>query len=341
MNKTLRKTRVFVFLCLLAVLSFTGCGEAAAASSESVTIVDYTGKSLEVPSPVETVISLSSYASEILCALDGGDKIIGRDSYSTYPPDLEDVPIVGQSSYSPTIELILELDPDVVIADTMLSDDNREKIESGGVPVIVIRSGDPERTMAIIRDLGTILDKNERADELVAFIDRYHTIVEERTADLDEEDKPVVLGEWASPWNAATPGTGFGDKIAAAGGISIAADETPGSYVVVSSEWVAEKDPDVIIFQKSGKNHTLEGLEETRNEILSRPGLSDVGAVKDRRVYVVTSGVMGGAPSIISDLYFAKWFHPDLFEDIDPEEVHEELVQEFFGLELEGVYVYP
>jgi len=334
-------TRGIVCFCLLAVLSYTGFGGAAAALSESVIIVDYTGKSVEVPSPVETVISISSYASEILCALGGEDKIIGRDSYSTYPPDLEDVPIVGQSSYSPNIELILELDPDVVITDTMLSDDNREKIESGGVPVIVIRSGDPERTMAIIRDLGAILDKNERADELVAFIDRYHSIVEERTSDLDEGDKPVVLGEWASPWNAATPGTGFGDKIAAAGGISIAADETPGTYVVVSSEWVAERNPNVIIFQNYGKNHTLVGLEVTRDEILSRPGFSDVDAIKDGRVYVVTSGIMGGAPSIISDLYFAKWFHPDLFEDIDPEEVHEELVQEFFGQELEGVYVYP
>jgi iron complex transport system substrate-binding protein len=334
-------TRGIFCLFFLAVLSFTGCGGAAAASSGTVTIVDYTGKSVEVPSPVETVISLSSYASEILCALDGGDKIVGRDSYSIYPPDLEDVTIVGQSSYSPNVELILELDPDVIIADTMLSDDNREKIESGGLPVIVIRSGDPKRTMTIIRDLGTILDRNERAEELVAFIDRYHSIVEERTADLDEEDKPVVLGEWASPWNAATPGTGFGDKIAAAGGICITADETPGTYVVVSSEWVAERKPNVIIFQKSGKNHTREGLEETRDEILSRPGLSDVDAVKDGRVYVVTSGVMGGAPSIISDLHFAKWFHLNLFGDIDPEEVHEELVQEFFGLELEGVYVYP
>jgi iron complex transport system substrate-binding protein len=339
MSKARRMTWMLLFSCLFA--SLVSAGAAVASSQECVTIVDYTGKSVEVSSPVETVISLSSYASEILCALDGEDKIIGRDSYSTYPPDLEDVPIVGQSSYSPSVELILELDPDVVIADTMLSDDNREKIESGGVPVIVIRSGDPERTMAIIKDLGTILDKNERADELVAFIDRYHTLVEERTADLDEEDKPIVLGEWASPWNTATPGTGFGDKIAAAGGINIAADETPGSYVVVSSEWVAERNPAVIIFQKSGKNNTLEDLEETRDEILSRPGLSDVDAVKDGRVYVVTSGIMGGAPSIISDLYFAKWFHPDLFGDIDPEEVHEELIREFFGLGLEGAYVYP
>ena len=53
-----------------------------------------------------------------------------------------------------------------------------------------------------------------------------------------------------------------------------------------------------------------------------------------------TTSVKGiGMP--IGCLYFAKWFHPDLFEDIDPEEVHEELVQEFFGQELEGAYVYP
>ncbi len=48
-----------------------------------------------------------------------------------------------------------------------------------------------------------------------------------------------------------------------------------------------------------------------------------------------------GVRSIIGELYLAKWFHPDHFEDIDPEEVHEELVQQFFGQELEGVYVYP
>ncbi len=43
----------------------------------------------------------------------------------------------------------------------------------------------------------------------------------------------------------------------------------------------------------------------------------------------------------IGCLYFAKWFHPDLFEDIDPEAVHREMLQKFFDVELEGVYVYP
>ena len=325
------------------LLSLMGGAEAAAPSSqERVTIVDYTGKSMEIPSPAETVISLSSHASEILCALEGGDRIVGRGGSSTFPPYLEDVPVVGESSYTPNIELILQLDPDVLVADTMLSDDGREKIESAGIPVIVDRFSDPDRTIANIRNLGLILGKEARAKELANFIENYRSVIEDRISDLEEVDKPIVLCEWGSPWKVATPGTSYGNKIMAAGGTSIAADETAGKYVVVSSEWVAERNPEIIVFQVFGKvPPTAEELEKTRDEILSRPGLSEVEAVKDGRVYIITSGIVGGAPSVIGDLYLAKWFHPDLFEDVDPEAVHGELLQRFLGLELDGVYVYP
>jgi iron complex transport system substrate-binding protein len=40
-------------------------------------------------------------------------------------------------------------------------------------------------------------------------------------------------------------------------------------------------------------------------------------------------------------LYWAKWFHPSLFEDIDPAAVHAQLIQQFFGVTLEGVHAYP
>ncbi|MDD2834714.1 MAG: hypothetical protein PHY05_01055 [Methanothrix sp.] len=38
---------------------------------------------------------------------------------------------------------------------------------------------------------------------------------------------------------------------------------------------------------------------------------------------------------------FAKLFHPDLFEDLDPAELNKEYLKEFQGLELEGAWVYP
>ena len=218
MDKNRRIIGVLACLCFF-LLSLSMSGVEATPSSEMVVIEDYTGQSVEVPCPVETVISLSSYASEIICALGGFDKIIGRDFYSDFPPILEDVPVVGQSSYNPSVELIQEYDPDVVIADTMLSDDLRHQIESGGLPVIVTRSGDPVVTITNVRNFGLMLGENERAEVIATFIEHYNSIVEERTAGLEQEDMPTVLGEWGSPWKVATPGTGFGDKIAAAGGL--------------------------------------------------------------------------------------------------------------------------
>jgi len=66
-----------------------------------------------------------------------------------------------------------------------------------------------------------------------------------------------------------------------------------------------------------------------------------VQAVKDGRVYVISGKVATGVRSIVGELYLAKWFHPNLFSDIEPEAVHEALIKEFYNLDLEGEYAYP
>jgi iron complex transport system substrate-binding protein len=41
-------------------------------------------------------------------------------------------------------------------------------------------------------------------------------------------------------------------------------------------------------------------------------------------------------------LYYAKWLHPDLFQDIDPRAVHGELLQKYLNMDIEDIYqVYP
>ena len=43
--------------------------------------------------------------------------------------------------------------------------------------------------------------------------------------------------------------------------------------------------------------------------------------------------------------YCAKWFHPDLFEDFDPQAIHQEYLDRFQRLDFDvsehGVFVYP
>lgn len=89
----MNKNIVTALMCL-TLLAFTGC-------AETVDLIDSTGRSVNVNVPVERVVSLATGVAEYLCALDGGESLIGRDSYSHFPPSLEEVPIVGKSSYSP------------------------------------------------------------------------------------------------------------------------------------------------------------------------------------------------------------------------------------------------
>ena len=144
-----------IFFCLFGACEGEEIGD-------NVSIVDGTGKLVNISLPVERIVSITSRASEIISALGSGDKIVGRDSYSFFPSSLKEVPVVAESSYSPNIELIHKIDPDLVIADSMLSEDDRKKIEAAGIPVIVETALDSTTIEAFVSHLGILLDKEEQ-----------------------------------------------------------------------------------------------------------------------------------------------------------------------------------
>ncbi len=331
-----------IFLILLLFPSFflifmPGCG------AEAVTIVDYTERHVEVPLPVERIVSLSSSASEIVCALGAGDLIVGRGESSVFPPRLEEVTVVGKSSRTFDLELILELCPDLVIADTMLSEDDRKMMESVGIPVLEESFVDPSRVTAVVRDLGLVLEAQDRSDDLAGFIEGYQDIIWDATAVFGENGMPLVFLEREWTYHTASAGTSSHNLVAMAGGKNIAAEESI-EYPTVSPEWVVERDPEVIVrlaWTTTGEPFSEDELKGTWDEIVSRPELSNTRAVRDGRVHVLSSKTNSGLRSIVGELYLAKWFHPQLFEDLDPEKVHEDLIREFYGLDLEEVYAYP
>ena len=75
-------------------------------SAESITVVDSTGRSVSVNVPVQRLYRWGQVL-QYLYALDGEKSLVGRDSYSHFPPGLEEVPIAGL--YSPDLERIISL----------------------------------------------------------------------------------------------------------------------------------------------------------------------------------------------------------------------------------------
>ena len=336
----------FLILFLLAGLVLSGCASrkgtrgAEQPKKTPVPITDSTGKKVEVLRPVEKVVTITSGAAEIIYALGGVEKITGRDSYSVFPEALKKIPEVAGSSYSPNIELIMQSKPDVVIADTMLKTENREKLETAGIPVLVMTtSGEDQETYRVIESLGIILDREQRAQELVAFMRRYNDLIKAKTGNLPAGKKPLVFYEWSKPYFSASRQLSSHARLELAGGINIAADE-PVKSPTLTPEWVAEKNPDIIV-RMASRGDTPEKMKALRDEIMNRPGLRKVKAVKEGKVYVTSWDIATGCRSVIGALYWAKWFHPQLFADLAPEAVHREMLKKFFNQELTKTYVYP
>ena len=295
------------------------------------------------PSPPGRIVSLTPIASELICIFGCIDRIVGRDDHSTFPPALGEKPAVGSGVYRTiSAKRVLDLDPDIVVTGRRVPQEEFEKIGSAGVPVVVIGTGcELEALITNILTLGKRMAAEKKAGELVDFLERYANLIRDRTGDLNIEGKPRVYNECAFRRYITKTCTTADEVISIAGGTNIAPDEDLGR-LEVSGEWVIRSNPDVILSQVSSTSPaTVEMLLSKRDEILSRPELKGTNAIRNGRVYISHLSIRRGPRMVGYLLYLAKWFHPELFEDIDPAAVEKDMLQKFYGLDLEGVWAYP
>lgn len=348
MHKLTLLAVINVLVTVGLVILGCGSGPGVPATKDTVIVFDKDGKRVEVAQPVDRVISVNSGMTALICALGRGDKLVGRDRFSTFPRYArENVEVVAESSANCNLELVISKIPDVVVADPMFYPQHQEKLDAAGIPSYVDSTSDPERLLTLIRSMGLVLDANKEAEQLVQFVTQNVGIVDQRIARLDLEGgaKPRVFFEWHSPMETANAETTFHKPIVQAGGINVAAGQ-PVRTPEMSSEWIIQQNPDVIINRISG-DATLEEMERKYAEIVSRPGWENIDAVKNNRVHIIKADVFLTFRYPVGLFYYAKWFHPDLFEDVDPEAVHRELVETFFSeeewemLHRHETFVYP
>lgn len=254
------------------------------------------------------------------------------------------------------MEKILDLNPDIVLAfcyPSYFRPENAEVLSAAGIPLVWIDFYKPEKYSREIRNLGWMLNKQERAEELINFEQQHLNHIEERVKDLEDEQKTRVYyaGHTYSrgvPTHTGGKGTGVHNEIELCGGINIFADIT--GYKVIDPEAVIEKNPQVIYAQTSsiaatgalGYDITDTGPVEKvrRDTIMNYPGWDHLDAVKNGRVYTISTDAKSMHPSVFLS-YIAKYFYPDLFEDVDPVDIHREWIETFLGIEYRGVYAYP
>ena len=320
----------------------------------TVTIVDDVGRKVEIPQPLERVVAINgSYGPEILLAFGVRDRIAGVADYAKERAELasllKDVPAVGKSS-SPNTEKVLQLNPEVLIAYESFypyPESLTQALDRAGIKLVVMDFHKPEIYARNVRTLGMLLGKEKRAEDLIGFERQHLDLIEQRVKDLKPEQRVRVYLELYKDYQTVAPGHPDHEGITLGGGINVFAGE-PVKSPTVSPEAVVSRNPQVIIKHVSKDNLPESGygvtdtrpMENFRSRMMKRPGWDHIDAVKNGRVYVISTDAKSTHPSIFYS-YYAKAFYPDRFQDTDPVAAHREWFRKFLGIEYKGLYAYP
>ena len=319
---------------------------------KELTVIDSVDRIVTVKKPVEGIIALSSGCAEAIKAIGAKDKVVARnrDMDGVFFPELSKQPSVG-SFFNPDYEKILELQPDIVTSYSAMT--LEEKLEPAGIAVVCLHCYRPDRVEEEIKKLGYILDKRDRAEEFIDFFQSYLVTINERVEGLSEEDMTQVYFEGYGDYMTCGKGSQEYQMTTMAGGINIAAD-LPGAGIsggVVDPEWLIEQNPAIIIKMVArdlscGYNEDNPAeMKAKREDIMSRPGFDHISAVKNDKVYLIARDIIPHPAFFVGVTYMAKWFYPELFEDLDPKAIHQEYLTRFQGLDYDldehGVFVYP
>jgi iron complex transport system substrate-binding protein len=310
-------------------------------------------KVVTVHKPVKRIVILPISSGEAIRCVKAKNKVVGigtgltKEASKVFFPELSKLPTVGKWS-NPDCEAILSRNPDIVIADVRWpSPDKLEDLLKGsGITVVRMGFTYPDFAIAEMEMLGYILDKREEAEEFIAFEKECIDHIKNRVDELSEDEKPRVYPMY-SIWKPGSDGSIVHMLCVMAGGINIAADlkgGTGGMYPTVDPEWVIEQNPEIMFKWSSPGGYNVEDtskMKELWEEIVNRPELANVAAIKEEKVFLLTTDITSRPKYFVSFAYLAKWFHPELFDDLDPEAIHKEYLERFQGMPYQGVYVYP
>ncbi len=309
MNSVKRKFGIFGGLLLALMLAvMTALPAPSFATAYPITLTDDLGREVTIEAPPERIISLAPSNTEILFKLGLADRIVAVTDYCDYPSAALEKEKIG-GPWSPSIESIVALEPDLVLAEEINPMDVITTLEGLGITVFGIEATDLDDLLDDINTVGQITDKEAEAETLTDNMQSRIDRVTAKTAGLSPEEKPRVFYIcWHDPPWTAGDGTFAHELIEKAGGINIFADLEGWSSV--SLEELIVRDPEVIIVTAMGGEGS-----DTWEWVNTESRLADVSARQNGRVHFVESNwVERPGPRIVLGLeQLAKYIQPDIF----------------------------
>jgi len=351
---------------------------AAAPDPALSTVTDLLGREVKVHLPVRRVILGEGRQLYLVAALDTEnpiERIVGwrkdliqsdPDTYGAYLrkfPAIARIPTFGGFEDGTfDIEQAISQRPDVIILNIEArhaTEDARyiEKLDALGIPVVYVdfRNNPMQNTEPTMRLFGQLFGKQARAE---AFIDFRNQQIR-RVTDVIEAQRPARpnvfierIGGYTDDCCLSFGNENFGLFVEMAGGNNIAKHIIPTTFGQLNPEQVIVANPDHIVVTSANWEAFAPGghwvgvgpgadMTQARHKLAwytQRPAYAGIKAQDDQAFHAIWHQFYNSPYQFVAIQQLAKWFHPTLFADLDPDAAFRELHERFLPVPYEPGY---
>lgn len=273
---------------------------------------------VKVETPRQKAVTLSQFMTEMLLALDLGDKMIGtalldnpilpefKEAYDKIP-ELE----IGEG-HSVSKEGFIATGADFVSGwDSSISEQTTgapDELIKNDITPFMAKSYEPDATVETVYEdfelLGKIFGVEAKATEVIEKMKSDIKAVTDKVGNIKEEDRAKMMVYDSGEKDAMVVGSGLANNlIELAGGNNIFGKDADKPYINVSWESIVAENPEVILVTDFMAGQPV---QEKIDFLKAHPALKDVPAIKNNNIHVVgladlSPGVRN--PKLIEQMY--------------------------------------
>ncbi|WP_273838999.1 ABC transporter substrate-binding protein [Providencia rettgeri] len=288
-------------------------------------------------------------------------------AYSKKFPELSKIPVFPNPYTTDfSVEKALVAQPDLLIFDIGLQSKLTESgtlslLEKSGLPVIFIdfRQYPLKNTMPSMTLLGQVFGEPQQAEAFNQFYQQRLDLIRSKVATLDKGQRPSVFIERAAgisgeDYCCKTFGNGnFGEFVEIAGGNNLGSQWfSTGMGGEINEEQLIHSNPDYYLMTAADWDSTRKGSSSVPlgymgdkaksqarlTKLMERPKLRSLSAYQNKQVLALYQQYYDTPFNIIAVEAIAKFLHPNLFTELDPQADSDYLHKTFTALEGDGVF---
>ncbi len=350
----------------------------ATASADPITITDIAGRQVTLEAPATRVILGEGRQVYLLGVLEPENPfahVVGwredfsqadPDSYARYLerfPELDALPTFGGFKDGTfDVEQAAALTPDVILMNIearAATEDAAydDKLAQLNIPIVYVdfREDPIKNTVPSMRIIGQLMGYEEAAEEFIAFAEaqltRVTTVIEQA-----DPNRPSVFIDRAGGYSdeccmSFGPGN-FGDYVTLAGGSNIAEGIIPNSFGTLNPEQIIVANPEHVVVTGGnwdayvpggawvgmGPGADMDSARAKLQALTERTAMTGIQAKETDNFHAIWHQFYNSPYYFVAVQQLAKWLHPTLFADLNPEATMLELHERFLPIDYEPGY---